>query len=62
VGRAAIQSVGRQYDVHHYRLFADKQWRPLLPRGEVYSKEFTERGWKSFGEIHGHEPLMVQQA
>lgn len=44
---------GKVADVWHYRLFCDEGWQPILPRGEVYSKEFTEAGWKSFSEIHG---------
>lgn len=35
----------------HYRLFCDPKWQPLKPRGEVYSTQFTERGWKSFSEL-----------
>lgn len=46
---------GKACGVHHYRLFCDEQWKPILPRGEVYSKQFTERGWKSFSDIHGEE-------
>jgi hypothetical protein len=49
-------------DVWHYRLMCDEHWRPIIPRGEVYSKEFTERGWRSFSEIHGRKPIMVQEA
>jgi hypothetical protein len=44
---------GIRLDTHHYRLFCDPGWQPIKPRGEVYSKEFTEIGWKSFSEIHG---------
>lgn len=44
---------GHMREVHHYRLFCDAGWQPIKPRGEVYSKEFTELGWKSFSEIHG---------
>lgn len=44
---------GRARGVHHYRVFADGLWRPMKPRREVYSKDFTEAGWKSFSEIHG---------
>jgi hypothetical protein len=44
---------GKNRQVHHYRLFCDPAWQPLKPRGEVYSKEFTELGWRSFSEIHG---------
>lgn len=53
---------GKRGDIYHYRLFCDPSWTPLFPRGEVYSKEFTEKGWKSFSEIHGRKPDMVQQA
>ena len=44
---------GLRAEVHHYRLFCDPSWRPILPRGEVYTRQFTEVGWKSFTEIHG---------
>jgi hypothetical protein len=46
---------GKLRGVHHYRVFADEAWRPMKPRGEVYSKDFTEKGWKSFSEIHGDD-------
>lgn len=41
---------GKSLDVWHYRLFCDPAWQPIKPRGEVYSKEFTERGWKSYSD------------
>ena len=44
---------GKSADVYHYRLFCDKDWNPIMPRGEVYNTQFTERGWKSFSELHG---------
>lgn len=45
---------GRSRDVFHYRLFMQPDWRtPLLPRGEVYTREFTQAGWKSFSELMG---------
>lgn len=44
---------GKRADVHHYRLFCDERWNPIIPRGEVYDKTLTEVGWKSFSEIHG---------
>lgn len=53
---------GRQNDVWHYRLFCNEGWQPILPDKEVYTLEFTEKGWKSFSEIHGHKPNMVQEA
>lgn len=43
---------GKSKDVWHYRLFCDENWNPIKPRGEVYSTQFTERGWKSFSELH----------
>lgn len=45
---------GKQAEVYHYRLFCDENWQPIKPRGEVYTKCFTERGWKSFSEVQ-HE-------
>lgn len=41
---------GKRNDVWHYRLFCDAAWSPILPRGEVYSKEFTEQGWLSWSD------------
>ena len=46
---------GKAAGVHHYRLFCDLAWHPIKPRGEVYSREFTKKGWKSFSEIHGEK-------
>lgn len=43
---------GKSMEVWHYRLFCDQYWQPIIPRGEVYSKEFTELGWKSYSELH----------
>lgn len=47
---------GKHCDVHHYRLFCDPAWSPILPHGEVYDKSDTPPGWKSFSEIHGYTP------
>ena len=44
---------GRRIDVWHYRLFCDAAWEPILPRGEVYSRDLTGAGWRSFSDIHG---------
>jgi hypothetical protein len=43
---------GKSLEVWHYRLFCDENWQPIKPRGEVYNTHFTERGWKSFSELH----------
>jgi len=45
-------ALGRDRQVHHYRLFCDPAWKPVKPRGEVYSRTLTEAGWKSFSELH----------
>lgn len=46
---------GRQAEVWHYRLFTDPAWQPTLPRGEVYSKQFTEAGWKSYSDVQAEQ-------
>jgi hypothetical protein len=43
--------IGKQAGVWHWRVFADTNWEPIKPRGEVYSSRWTERGWKSASEI-----------
>ena len=42
--------LARQRAVQHWRVFCDAEWAPIHPRGEVYSTEFTEKGWKSASE------------
>lgn len=42
---------GKAHDVWHWRLFCDAGWQPILPRGEVYSRELTEAGWMSASEV-----------
>jgi hypothetical protein len=42
---------GKAHNVKHWRLFCDPAWQPIIPRGEVYTREFTEAGWKSFSEV-----------
>lgn len=43
---------GKGSEVWHYRVFADANWQPFLPRKEVYSKDFTEIGWLSFSDLN----------
>lgn len=42
---------GKAADIWHYRLFCNAGWQPIKPRGEVYSRELTEAGWKSFSDV-----------
>mgnify|MGYP003524565819 FL=1 len=37
-------------EVRHYRVFCDPAWQPILPRGEVYTRDFVEKGWKSWSD------------
>lgn len=46
---------GKAADVWHYRLFCDEYWRPIVPRGEVYTREFTEAGWLSYSDLKWEE-------
>lgn len=52
---------GLSRTVWHYRLFCDPAWQPIHPRGEVYSKTFTEKGWKSFSEIMAAQDEQLRQ-
>jgi len=43
--------------VQHFRLFFEPDWNTLLlPRGEVYTRDWTPAGWKSFSDLFGFEP------
>jgi hypothetical protein len=42
---------GKKNEVWHYRLFCDPSWEAIFPRGEVYSRELIEAGWKSFSDV-----------
>ncbi|MGP0075590.1 MAG: hypothetical protein ACLPWF_27050 [Bryobacteraceae bacterium] len=44
---------GKARNVWHYRVFCDPAWQPIVPRGEVYSRELTEAGWLSFSDLQG---------
>jgi hypothetical protein len=43
---------GKELGVQHWRTFCDRAWQPIHPRGEVYSKDFTEKGWQSWSDLH----------
>lgn len=41
---------GKRKGIWHYRLFCSSRWEPIQPRGEVYNRELTEAGWKSWSD------------
>ena len=41
---------GNAAGVQHWRVFCDHGWKPIKPRGEVYSRELTEAGWRSWSD------------
>lgn len=46
---------GKALDVWHYRLFCDPAWQPIIPRKEVYSRDFTPEDWQSWSDVHGYD-------
>lgn len=45
--------VGKAHDVYHYRLFMTENFgEPVELKGEVYTLQFTAKGWKSWSELH----------
>jgi hypothetical protein len=42
---------GKTSETWHYRVFCDPSWTPIIPRGEVYARTLTKRGWKSFSDL-----------
>jgi hypothetical protein len=44
-------AIGKSAQVWHWRLFCDSKWEPILPRKEVYSREFIELGWRSASQV-----------
>lgn len=51
----AYSSIGKKNSVWHFRVFVDIAWEPIAPRGEVYSRELTEAGWKSASDVLAFE-------
>lgn len=52
---------GKLTDTWHYRIFCDPAWQPMIPRGEVYSREFTEAGWLSYSDLQSAHARALQQ-
>jgi hypothetical protein len=50
----AFSAEGRAVSVRHWRVFCDRAWEPIKPRGEVYDRELTEAGWQSWSEQHAY--------
>lgn len=50
---------GKRRGVWHWRVFCDRAWNPITPRGEVYSTEFTEAGWRSASQVLEEDGLIV---
>lgn len=54
--------VGIQRMVTHWRVFCDERWQPIKPRGEVYSLDFTEKGWRSASELYETEGRVIESS
>jgi hypothetical protein len=52
---------GKRRDTWHYRVFCDPAWQPIIPHGEVYSRELTEAGWLSFSELKDEHSRALSQ-
>lgn len=52
---------GKQSDVYHYRVFyAENFVAPILPRKEVYSKDYTPAGWKSWSDQRAQDEREIE--
>jgi hypothetical protein len=51
---------GRRRGVKHWRLFCDEHWQPIIPRGEPYSTELTEMGFRSASQVFEEDGVLVQ--
>lgn len=49
---------GKQRGVWHWRLFCDEHWQPIVPRKEVYSRDFTELGWRSASQVLAEDGIV----
>lgn len=56
---SAKSTVGRFHEVLHWRVFCDEAWRPIVPKGEVYSSELTEAGWRSASHVFAEEGIEI---
>lgn len=51
--------IGKKRGIWHYRLFCDPRWNPIIPRKEVYSKDYTEPGWMSYSELQAYHKELL---
>lgn len=51
---------GKRVGVWHWRCFCDELWQPIIPRGEVYSTELTEKGWMTGSEVKERYGITVE--
>jgi hypothetical protein len=57
--RKKVEALSSAYpEVRHYRVFCDPAWKPIIPRGEVYTKDFTEKGWLSWSDKQHSDKLL----
>lgn len=53
---------GRMAQVWHWRLFCDEHWKPIHPKGEVYSTELTKAGWRSASQVLEEDGIVVESS
>lgn len=50
---------GRTMGIEHWRLFCDEHWQAIHPRGEVYTLDFTEKGWKTYSQVRAETGITI---
>ena len=51
--------MGKTAGVWHWRLFCDAKWNAILPRDEVYTREFIEEGWRSASQMLAEDGIEI---
>ena len=46
-----VSDKGKYLGVHHWRVFCDPAWKPIIPPKEVYSRDNTPSDYKTTSEI-----------
>lgn len=47
-------------EAHHYRVMVNEFWHPIIPRLEVYSTDFTAKGWKTFSAVQAERKQLLK--